>query len=614
MKRIIKIILRVLTYILIAIGLIFAAILIWLMHTWVQLSYSELIYHLGTSIAGTNKSMAIEAVLKYALPAVLLIGIVIVANEIIYKKFKKYFVIILTLLAVIVLDFGIGLRFNHRTNIISDALSSILKTNNSDFIENNYIDAEKVQINFPDKKRNLIYIYLESMEMSCADEENGGAFDENVIPNLTKLSENNENFSGIDQVGMLDGAISLPGTDWTMGGIFAQSTGLPLKIALDGNAFGDGTTDRFYPGITAIGDILEENGYKNVFLLGSDAEFGGRRLFFETHGDYDIHDYNYAKEVGWIPQDYEVWWGYEDEKLFDFAMQDLTELANSDEPFNYTMLTVDTHFEDGYVCDLCSDDFGDNQYANVFACSDRQVVDFINWVQQQDFYENTTIVLCGDHITMDSDFYDAIDSDYQRKTYTCIINGACEKEKDTYREYATIDMFPTTLAALGADISSDRLGIGTNLYSDSETIVEQYGLDACSNELKKNSTFLENMSGLSLSESDLEEMLDKVYLEVANENGMVRFRVLKMDLYLNLDSINELELLVSNTKTGESAWYNFEIVNGLDPYTVAHTDIPYDELMSLDCKLFISIGDYENYLVQEFTPDMFEEWDIRWDQ
>ena len=83
-----------------------------------------------------------------------------------------------------------------------------------------------------------------------------------------------------------------------------------------------------------------------------------------------------------------VFWGFEDEKLFDYAKEDLTRIASSDEPFNYTLLTVDTHFEDGYVCDLCENEFGENQYANVFACSDRQVSEFVKWIQNQDFYDN----------------------------------------------------------------------------------------------------------------------------------------------------------------------------------------------------------------------------------
>ncbi|MFR0813865.1 MAG: sulfatase-like hydrolase/transferase [Enterococcus casseliflavus] len=103
------------------------------------------------------------------------------------------------------------------------------------------------------------------------------------------------------------------------------------------------------PGITSIGDILHDNGYNQILLLGSDADFGGRKKFYEQHGDYEIRDYNYANDHGWIPKDRKVWWGYEDEKLFEFAKNTLLEQASLDQPFNLTMLlAADTHFPDGY--------------------------------------------------------------------------------------------------------------------------------------------------------------------------------------------------------------------------------------------------------------------------
>lgn len=73
------------------------------------------------------------------------------------------------------------------------------------------------------------------------------------------------------------------------------------------------------PGVYSIGDILEKNGYQNLLLLGSDANFAGRKTYFQQHGNYQILDYNYAIEHKWIPSDYHVWWGYEDKKLFGNA-------------------------------------------------------------------------------------------------------------------------------------------------------------------------------------------------------------------------------------------------------------------------------------------------------
>ena len=94
----------------------------------------------------------------------------------------------------------------------------------------------------------------------------------------------------------------------------------------------------------------------------------------------------------------------------------ILEMAAEEEPFNFTMLTADTHFEDGYLCHLCQDEF-DDQYANVMACSSSQVYAFVEWLKQQPFYEDTTIIISGDHLTMDSDFCKSIDTDYVRTNY-----------------------------------------------------------------------------------------------------------------------------------------------------------------------------------------------------
>ena len=57
--------------------------------------------------------------------------------------------------------------------------------------------------------------------------------------------------------------------------------------------------------------------------------------------------------------------------------------------------------------------------------------------QQEDFYDNTTIVLCGDHTTMDSDFCNDVPGSYNRKVYTAFINSAAEPEDPSRsREYA----------------------------------------------------------------------------------------------------------------------------------------------------------------------------------
>lgn len=335
-----------------------------------------------------------------------------------------------------------------------------------------YVDPHNVQITFPEKKQNLIYIYMESMEISAADESVGGGKSFNALPELTQLAFENDNFTNDHTV--LNGAVPLTNCTWTVAGITAQSAGLPLEIN-HAQSNRNGAVKSFLPGALMIGDILEEQGYHNAFLLGSDAAFGNRDTLFTEHGNYDIYDYYWAKNAGKFAPDYHVWWGYEDKKLYTYAREIATDLANGDEPFNLTLLTVDTHFTDGYKCEDCPDTY-EKQYSNVIACSSKMTYDFVQWVQQQPWGKDTTIVLSGDHLCMDYNYFKDMPEGYDRKTYVTVVNSLKEQPQRK-RDFATIDLYPTTLSALGCKIEGNRLGFGTDLYSGDDTLLEDLGRD-----------------------------------------------------------------------------------------------------------------------------------------
>lgn len=129
----------------------------------------------------------------------------------------------------------------------------------------------------------------------------------------------------------------------------------------------------------------------------------------------------------------------------------------------------------------------------------------MEWVQEQSWYENTTIVICGDHPTMDGDFCQDVPSSYMRKTYICYINAAVTQENpERTRTFSVLDDFPTTIAALGAEIEGDRLGLGINLFSSEDTLIERDGLDKVNSEFRKNSRFMQELS--DISQADLEEL------------------------------------------------------------------------------------------------------------
>ena len=495
-KKILLIIGAILGALLSTIGTLLYFSIKWMFKTWTNLTMDELVYHMTAPLEGTNDGMIQEYLDVCAVPAILMLLLVVILF-IAWRTKKRWYVVMGASIIVPIIVSGVSVHGAWNELDVGSFVDG--QSTYSSFIDDNYVDPADVALTFPEQKRNLIYIFLESMEMTYADKENGGAFDKNVIPELTELAQENEDFSGEDKE--LNGGYAMTGATWTMGAMFAHTSGIPLSISIDGNDMN--TQEHFFAGAVTLGDILESAGYCQNLMIGSDATFGGRRLYFTEHGNYNIYDYNYASENGLIPPDYRVWWGYEDEKLFSFAKDKLTELSQQSTPFNFTMLTVDTHFEDGYPCELCTDEFGDNQYANVMACSSRQVKELVDWIQQQDFYENTTIVIAGDHPTMDKDFCEDIDEDYIRKVYTTYINPAAELETTEKRNYTTFDNFPTTLAALGVKIDGNRLGLGTNLFSSTQTLTERFGIDKMESELKKKSKLMEKLGDIREVETDI---------------------------------------------------------------------------------------------------------------
>ena len=471
-----------------ALTILAGASTLWVLKTWPHLTMQELMFTIQSPVEGTNKEMILDYIV-FCIPVTVIVMAALIAGLVITRMKKGYRIMAAAVPAVsVILLAGTVYTAWERLDIADYAANSGAV---SSFIDENYVDPAGTELTFPEQKRNLIYIFLESMETTYADEENGGAFSENYIPELTELAEENEDFSGADAG--LNGGTALTSTTWTAAALFGQTTGLPLSIPIDGNSMD--TQESFLPGVTSLGDILEQQGYRQTFMIGSDGNFGGRSLYFTDHGNYDIKDYYYYQSQGKFDKDYWVWWGFEDQKLFEYAKEELTALAAQDQPFNFTLLTVDTHFEDGYVCGLCGNEHGENQYGNVLSCSSRQIKEFVEWIRQQDFYENTTIVISGDHPTMDKDFCEGIDDAYERKVYTAYINSAVTPEDPEWtRAYSTFDNYPTTLASLGVSIEGERLGLGTNLFSSRSTLTEVYGNPYINQELTRKSELMDQLT------------------------------------------------------------------------------------------------------------------------
>lgn len=462
----------------------------WYVSVYGRIGFDSILYTLQSSLGGVQSGLIRQYLLQALLPGLLFTGLAVWLlffrrsagnfRETSRPSFSPLICILLALFLVIFAAFDSGL-----VAYISDQLTT------SSLYEKYFVDPNSVSITFPSEKRNLIYIMLESMEISYLSEELGGALTENLIPELYTLAEENLCFS--HSASSVGGFHTTAGATWTIGSMVAQTAGIPLKTPTeDVNKYGV-SGEEFLPGVTSLTSILKDAGYYQALMVGSDASFGGRKPYFLQHGLDEICDIYTARRDGIIPGDYFVWWGMEDLYLFQYAKQELSRISQQDQPFAFTMLTVDTHHVGGYQCAYCEDSASGESYDQSISCSSRQVADFVAWIQEQPFYENTTIIIVGDHESMDNGYFERnVDESYQRLIYNCFINSAATPGRTTNRKYAGVDLFPTTLAALGCEIEGNRLGLGTNLFADIPTLTEKLGFKKFNDELSKASDYYES--------------------------------------------------------------------------------------------------------------------------
>ncbi len=387
----------------------------------------------------------------------------------------------------VVIVFGCVTFFSLQTNFLHYV---DMKLGKSTIYEDYYVTPDESVLTFPEKKRNLIFIYLESFECSFASAEDGGSQDKNYISDLTELTKEKDcvNFSNTELLG--GASVFVPSITFTQGSTVAQTSGISLITKLLPQ---NGVVE--YPTMIRLEDILHDNGYNQLYIQGSKGEFSMYDQYVGRYDDSKLYDRVALVEQGYASEEEDyIWkWGIEDRKLFDITKELITEASKEERPFFVTMYTMDTHsYECGHRCTLCDESI-ENDYLATVNCTSRQTAEFVKWVQQQPFYENTTIVLVGDHLGNKKTAMVDIDDSYTRTTYNCFINAPKTPANTKNRLFSSLDMFPTTLSAIGVDIKGDRLGLGTDLFSQTKTLSEELGVEEYRKQLQQTSDFYDNV-------------------------------------------------------------------------------------------------------------------------
>ncbi|MEM7692246.1 MAG: sulfatase-like hydrolase/transferase [Pseudomonadota bacterium] len=305
-----------------------------------------------------------------------------------------------------------------------------------------------------DTKRNLVHLYLESVERTYFDEESFPS----LLPNLKALEQEAVSFTEIHQV---------MGTGYTLAGISAMQCGTPLFVGRNSMS----GVDELIPGATCIGDLLRQEGYYLSYLGGASLDFAGKGKFLRGHGFQRVRGRK-ALLKNQEDEAYQSSWGIYDDALLENAKREFDELVDQQQPFGLFLLTLDTHHPKGHIPRSCEGlIYGDgkNPILNALHCTDHLVGDFVSYLRRSNAWANTLLVVSSDHLAMPNTASDTLRS-LQRRNLLMFL-GPDLKSESLARSGSTLDVAPTLLRLLGYPINSfafgrDLLGGATPLFRD----------------------------------------------------------------------------------------------------------------------------------------------------
>ena len=347
----------------------------------------------------------------------------------------------------------------------------------SKFFVENYVNPDSVKITPPKQKRNLILIYLESMETTFSDKEHGGNQDTNLIPEITQLAQQNINFGRNKK--HIGGGVDSYGSGATFAAMLSRSLGIPFVVNYDKTPI--------LHHYKSLYKILNENGYRQIFFQGNPGCFREFRNLVTDHKMDEIYGPDdLIERMNLGIEDYMLKQGgknIQDKESFKFATQILDTLS---EPFSLTFFTIDTHSPHGLYdpdCTKAKDENNEDELLKASTrCVSRELNKFLDSLKSKSFYKNTTIVIFGDHLFMGT----RLVKDFpNRKWVDIFINSSKKPTSEENRAFSDIDMFPTILSSINFNIEGGKLGFGADLFSDQKTLVESIGLNNLNAELGK---------------------------------------------------------------------------------------------------------------------------------
>ncbi|CAM3675782.1 LTA synthase family protein [Cytobacillus oceanisediminis] len=219
--------------------------------------------------------------------------------------------------------------------------------------------------------------------------------------------------------------------------------------------------------------ILKDKGYFTAALHANNKSFWNRDIMYQSFGYdrfYSLPDYQVSNENS-------VGWGLKDIDFFEQSVQHLKEMPK---PFYAKFITLTNHFpfdleeEDQFIQPYNSADKTVNNYFPTVRYQDEALKNFIQRLKEEGLYEDSIIILYGDHYGISENHNEAMGQflgkevtpfvSTQLQKVPLIIHIPGQEGKTISKVSGQIDLKPTILHMLGID-TKGSIEFGADLFA-----------------------------------------------------------------------------------------------------------------------------------------------------
>ncbi|MFL0582518.1 LTA synthase family protein [Solibacillus silvestris] len=335
----------------------------------------------------------------------------------------------------------------------------------SELVEvSNYVRANQAEPNVEMfgkyEGRNVIAVSLESLQSFVINEEMNG---EMVTPFLNSLTNDKDTYYFSD---------------------FYHQTGLgktsDSEFIFENSLYGLGRGAVFFTHgentYNSFAERLGENGYFTNVMHANNKSFWNRDMIyksFKLDQFYDLESYNVTEETS-------VNWGLKDIPFFEQSAALMKEMP---QPFYSRLITLTNHYpfyldpEDIMIPEYDSNSGTLNRYFQTVRYLDESVKEFFDDLKEQGLYENSIIVMYGDHYGISENHNKAM-AKYLNKEEITPYDSTLLQAVPLYIHIpgsndgqvmdnvaGQLDIRPTLLHLLGIETSKD-MQLGADLFSE----------------------------------------------------------------------------------------------------------------------------------------------------